>query len=404
MLFNSDIKTYAIAGYATGPVAIAGDGTVFQSTAAGTFDSAADIYTYSTSVAVLGDTGFVTLANAVSGLPIGSSQTAADGGLYQAIAVFDTDTGSTTTSIAKITGTGLTTLFEGLTGTPFGADGNMLPVVVGPGGTLYQTTVGDQDPDTGAVTTYVATRLPDGSVDTTAVPGQAVGAIVTGPNGVAYQTTYDPTNGTTPIAMITSAGTTVYTFHGSPANGVAVIAPDGNAYQTVTANDPVTGEYTALVAVLSPSDVEAPAYKGAASGPAVVGADGTVYQTVNQFDIATQTTYTIVLAVDAFGLTPVGDPIVGKAEGSVVIGADGVLYQTVYTEGGAGQYFTAVHAIDPGAGGNAAAAKSAAVAAVQSGPTITATIPVGDAPDGVAVSPNSNYRLCHQCGQQHRVA
>jgi YVTN family beta-propeller protein/VCBS repeat-containing protein len=397
-LTKTGMKTYAIAGYATGPVAVTANGTVYQTIAV---DPGTDEYTFGTAIAVLNGTGFVTLPGTIPGLPLGSPQVAAGGALYQATMVVDADTGSTTTTIAKITGSGLAAVMAGLPGTPFGADGKLLPVVVGSDGNLYQTTVGEPDPDTGAVTTSVTTKSPDGSVDTAQISGQPVGAVVVGPNGVAFQTTYDSGAGITRVAAFTAGGTTVREFDGYPGDpgvgdlgiGAVVIGADGNAYQTVAVNDLVTGKYNTLVAVIAPSDVQTHVYAGVPSGPAVVGADDTVYQSVSQFDVTTQTTYTTVLAVTASGMTPVSAPIVGQAVGSVVAGSDGLLYQTVYTEGGAGEYLTAAHLIDPGA---LSMARSAAALAVQAAATnnlilVGDPISVGGDPEGIAVSPDGRY-------------
>jgi large repetitive protein len=399
-LTNTGITIHTIDGYATGSVAIATNGRVYQTTAAAIINSETGNYAYSTAASMLTDSGFVKLPDTIAGLPLGSPRAATDGALYQAAMVVDSDTGTSTTAVAKITGTGLTVTFEGLPGTPIGADANILPVVVGADGTLYQTTVGEPDPDTGAVTTYVATKAPGGSVDITELPGEPVGTIVVGPDGVGYQTTYDSGTGITRVAVVTAAGTAVREFDGYPGNpevgytgiGTVVIGADGNAYQTVTLNDLVTGDYNTMVVVISPSDVETHVYQGVPSGPAAVGADGAVYQSVSQFDVATQTTYTTVLAVDTSGMTPVSDPITGQAVGPVVVGADGLLYQTVYTEGGAGEYFTAVHVVDP----SAPMARSAAALAVQAAATNSATlvgdpIYVGGDPEGLAVSPNGRY-------------
>ncbi|WP_445167342.1 beta-propeller fold lactonase family protein [Mycolicibacterium sp. Dal123E01] len=398
---DTTIKTYTIAGYATDSVAIGADGTVYQTVG---IDSGTDADAYVTAIAVLKDTGFVTLPDTVPGLSLGSPQSAADGRLYQATMVVDTDTGSMTTTIATITNSGLTTVFEGVPGTLFGPAGNLLPVVVGPDGALYLTTVGSPDPDTGAVVTYLTTKMSGGESNSAELMGQPVGSLVAR-SGVAYLTTYDSEAGITRVAVITAVGTAMHIFDGYPGDpqtddlgiGGVVIGADGTAYQTVAVSDEITGKYNTLVAVFSPSGAETHVYAGIPSGPAVVDADGTVYQSVSRFDIPTQTVYTTVLELTGSGMTPVGGPIVGQAAGSVVVGADGHLYQTVYSERGTGEYFTAVHMVDPSVpAALSAAAVAVAVATQAASATHNLTlvgdpIGVGGDPEAVAVSPDGRY-------------
>lgn len=395
VLSSTGMTIHTLAGYAAAPVSVAADGTVRQALA---IDAGTDASSFEATVAVLTDAGFVTLPDTIAGIPVGGLQIAADGSVYQAIAVFDAATETTTTTVAEVTDTGLVVILEGLPGTAVGSSGDVLPVVVGSDGTVYQTTSGGPDPDTGVVTTYVSAKTPGGDVVTEEIPGLPVGSVVIGPDGTAYQTTYDAVTGTTPVAVITPGDTTVYRFDGQPgdpeigdrAYGVAVIGTDGRAYQTIVVTDPVTGEYSTMVAVLSSADVKAPVFKGLPSGPVVVGADGAVYQSVSRFDVATQSTFTTVISVDASGMTPVGAPILGQAVGSLVVGPDGLLYQAVLTEGAGGQPVTAVQVIDPAAGG-ALRASSVIAAAAQSGPTVTATIAVGDGPAAVVFSPNGAF-------------
>lgn len=400
-LTSSGLKNYTIAGYATGQVAVAADGTVYQSVGV---DPKSGGFTFGAAVAVLKGTKFVMLPDTLPGLPLGSPQRAADGALYQALLVVDTQTGATTTTIGRITGTGITTVLDDLSGTPFGSDGSLLPVVAGVDGTLYQTTSSEPDPDTGEVITFVATMSADGEIRTEEVSGKPVSTIVAGADGVAYQTTYDAGDGITRVAVIVDGETTVHEFYGYPGNpevGVltnagVVVGPDGNAYQTLSAIDPVTGDYTTMVVVISPSGLETPTYEGIPGGSVVVGANGVVYQSVSKFDIGTQETYTTIVAVEASGITPVGDPMIGHAAGPVVVGADGLLYVSVYSEGGAGDDMTAVHVVNPSLGADtllvARPAPALAAQSVASGLTILGDpIYVDGDPEGIAVSPSGRF-------------
>jgi VCBS repeat-containing protein len=348
------VTPHSIAGFASGPVTIAPDGTVHQTIGSIETDPDTGAITVTAAVAVLTAAGLVALPDTLTGLPLGSPVVAGDNMVYQTVFVISADPGTTTntTTVAAITATGLTPVIDGIPGSPTGWDGSLIPLVVGSDGTVYQTITYKPDPDTDSTVTLVASISPIGTVYGGSISGEPVGAVAAGIDGVAYQTTYDAATNTTRVGVITAAGTTIHEFIGYPGNPDSttptpvVVGPDGTAYQVIAASDPITGEYTTTVAVITADDVTSSSVAGLTSGAVVFGPDGRGYLTIGMFDRGAQSVLTTVVAVDPNSLTPVGDTIRGNPAGALEFGSDGAVYQTVFGDNGSGSITTTLHVID----------------------------------------------------------
>lgn len=340
-------------GFASGPVSIALNGTVYQLIGTVQTDTDSGEYTATTALAVVTGTGITVLTDTVGGLPLGSPVIAGETG-YHLLYDFSSDGTPGTATLVSLTETGLTVVDGGIPGIPTAADGSLIRPVVGSDGTTYFTLTGDSDTFSdydGPVTLVVAVSVA-GEVRGALVVGEPIGAVAMGADGVSYQTTYDAATSTTAVTVITATDETRHEFSGYPGDPdgsspiQVVTGPDGTAYQVISYRDAVTGEYTATVAVITAAGLVATSsFDGQPSGPVVVGADGRAYLTVSRFNTAVQITLTAVLTIDETGELQLVRTLRGNPAGTLTFGPGGVAYQTVLVDEGYGEV-TAVHALD----------------------------------------------------------
>lgn len=354
ILSADGLTSHATPGLAAGPVVVGHDGTVYQTIIDVVGDPSSGNATFNAAVAVLADTGLQRLPNTISGLPVGGPVVAADGIVYQTIVDLGDGTAAPTTAVAVVDASGLTMVVENISGTPTDANGAFIPLVAGPDGLIYLTTYGEFRGGGAGLVTLVAALSPTGLLYGTGAVGQPIGSLVVG-EGVAYQTAYNADTDITYVVVLTATGNAVHEFDGYP--GVPqgstwnpaslVLGPDSTAYQVITSQNPLTGDFQTVVAVVTADGISTPTVAGSPGGAVVIGPDGRAYVSVGALDPVTQTARTQVFVVDETGMQRYGDDVPGNPFSSVVFGSDGAAYQTVITVRGDG---TSVHVIAATAG------------------------------------------------------
>jgi large repetitive protein len=299
-----------------GPVVVAADGTGYQTS----YDSA----TNQSYVTVIGADGTAHTTGPLPGVSLGTPMTAPDGTAYLSTEVngptYDDDQ-----SYVNVIATDGTVISAPVVGHPE-------LVAVHDGRAYFQSS--EQVIVDGNVTivTRVTVIGPDGVAHTNTMSGPG-GLGPFAPDGTAYVTTstYGQGGSTTSVTAITPDGVA---RPGQPlageAAGNAVVASDGTVYQATRATpDPVTGEArTWLYAIGADGSASAPAtLVGSAYGDPVVGAAGTVYQTTSTGDQNSGLTY--VTAVGPNGAVT-SHSIPGAPLSQLVVSADGTAYQTTY--------------------------------------------------------------------------
>lgn len=352
ILTADGLTSHATPGLAGGPVVIGNDGTVYQTIVDVTLDPDSGDATFTAVVAVLTETGLQALPNSLSGLPVGGPVVAADGTVYQTVVDLGDGTAAPTTTVAVVDESGLTVVVENISGTPTDANGSFIPLVAGPDGLVYLTTYGEFRGGDGQLVTLVAALSSTGLLYGTGAVGQPIGTAVAG-DGVAFQTAYNADNDTTYIVVVSAAGNAVHEidgYPGSPQGGAwepssLVPGPDGTVYQVITSQNPLTGDYQTVVAVVTADGISTPAIAGSPGGAVAIGPDGKAYVSVGSFDSVAQTASTQVFVVDSNGFYQYGGQISGNPFGAVVFGPDGAVHQTVINTESNGSTTTALHLV-----------------------------------------------------------
>lgn len=348
----SGFASHNVAGFASGPVSIAPDGTVYQIVGSIETDSENSEFTAVTVLAVVTETGISVLPDTVAGLPLDSPVIAGGTGHHL---VYDAGSGDAagTSTLVSLTKTGLSVVAGGIPGTPVTSGGAPIRPVAGPDGSTYFTLVASPGTFTdfdGPVTIVVAVTG-GGEVRGIISEGEPIGVVALGAGGELFQTTYVSATNTTAVTVITASGDTRHEFAGYPGDPGAVsvqvvTGSDDTAYQLVTHRDAGTGEYTTTVAVITADGVVAETpFFGKPSGPLVTVADGRAYLTVSSFNSSVQIALTTVFALDGTGQAQVVKSLRGNAAGALSVDSNGVARLTVLVDEGYGEV-TAVHELD----------------------------------------------------------
>jgi len=340
---DGTVRIYTVAGSARGPVLIAPDGTVYQSTAGNGWTT--------TNVLVLTADGravrheFVGADAPVDALPV----LGPDGALYQSVSYVRHDAG-TYTAVVRVTADGVTEL-----GAVAGAPGALTVTA----GVAYQTATVHSVEERTTRTNLLVLHTGSGRTAVHTLPGRVAGPVAVAADGTAYFAGYTetPLPGETrgytyesTLYRLDAAGLAEVLTANGQAMGRVVIGTDGVVYLAVHDDPDATGD--GMLMLLShrpdagPGDkppryaVEGVPADKASAGP-IITADGTVYLVTKQFGTGTSR----VLAV-----TPGGQVFHHELPGLVgtapLLGPAGTLSVSVSEPLGAGGYRTTVYRID----------------------------------------------------------
>lgn len=373
-----------------GPV-VAGDGTVYRVATSRDAEGTATV-----AVAVISPTGETTVSDPVPGIPVGAMVIGPDGRVYQTVSYYDAVDGAAT-GIIVIEPTGESSF------TGYQAGESAGPVVTGADGTAYLSQYQAEEDGTYATTVLVITNdgatvftldgLP-GSVAT----GQISGPVVA-PDGTPYLTVTDwvtdpaalaPNAYTTTVGILSPTGLTIRSIEGA-AGGSVVFGSDGTVYQTIVEFVADGGtSMSALTTIAALTDVGLVglpnSVAGLAVGSAAVAADGILYQTIVNPDPVDGEHTTTVAMISSAGITQVSDNIAGlpfDPSGDaipVVVGSDGTAYQvTQILDPNTLTYRTTLAVISPLGGTTIIEIEGDVVGPVMTGPSDTAFLTTYDA-------------------------